>query len=176
MHREIEAKILDIDPEKVQEKLRALGAALEEELDLEQVVWWAGDRARSSIRVRRSSDGIVRIIMKRDASEGLGYHEWECDVSDYETAIAIVDALVSVPDLRIEFSHHRQDWRLDGALINIDWFPKIAPLVEIEAESEEKIRSLAEKLGFNPSLLVNKGVVSLLYEALGLKKGDRVKI
>lgn len=176
MHREIEAKILDINPGEVQEKLRVLGAVLEKELDLEQVVWWVGDEARSSTRVRRSSDGMVRITMKRDAPEGFGYHEWESDVSDYETLVAIVDTLISVPDLRIEFSHHREDWRLDGALINIDWFPKLAPLVEIEAESEEKVRSIAEKLGFNPSRLVNKGVVSLLYDALGLKKGDRVKV
>lgn len=176
MHREIEAKILDVDPVAVEDKLREIGAEFEKELDLEQIVWWAGDKEKSSIRVRRSSDGLVRLVMKRDAPQGFGYLEWETDVSDYEVTIKIVDALLHSPDLRIEYAHRRQDWRFDGALVNIDWFPKLAPLVEIEAESEEKVKTVARALGFDPSKLVNKGVASLLYEKLGFKKGDRVKV
>lgn len=175
MHREIEAKILNVNPEEVQQKLRDLGATFERELDLEQVIWWVPDEQRSSIRVRKSSDGAIRLTMKRHA-EGLGYYEWESDISDYENTVTIIDALVPHSNLRIEYAHRRQDWRLEGALINLDWFPKLAPLIEIEAESEEKVRTIAGKLGFSLSQLVNKGVVSLLYEELGLKKGDKIKI
>ena len=177
MHREIEAKILNVNPGKVQEKLRELGATLKQELDLEQIVWWIPNtEKRSSVRVRKASDGSLRLTMKQKVTDDLGYNEWELDVSDYENAIAVIDALLPNPELRIEFSHHRQDWYLGGTLINIDWFPKLAPLVEIEAESEEKVREVAEQLGFSSSQLLNKGVVSLLFEELGLKIGDKVKL
>lgn len=176
MHREIEAKILNVDPEEAQKKLREIGATFEKELDLEQIIWWVPNEKRSSVRVRRSSDGVIRLTMKRDVPQGLGYHEWECDISDYEIAVTIIDTLVPHPNLRIEYTHHCQDWRLEGALINIDWFPKLEPLIEIEAENEEKVNAIAAKLGFDTSMLVNKGVVTLLYERLGLKQGDTVKV
>ena len=177
MHREIEAKILNINPEEVQEKLRGLGAILKQELDLEQIVWWIPNtEKRSSVRVRKASDGSIRLTMKQKVTEGLGYNEWELDVSNYEHTAAIIDALLPNPELRLEYSHRRQDWYLGDTLINIDWFPRLAPLVEIEAKSEEKVREVAEQLGFNPSQLLNKGVISLLFEEFGLKIGDKVKL
>ncbi len=177
MHREIEAKILNIDPEKVQKKLRELGAILTQELDLEQIVWWIPNtKDKSSVRVRKGSDGSIRLTMKQKVSDGLGYKEWELDISNYEYTAAIIDELLPSPDLRLEYPHHRQDWHLDGALINIDWFPKLAPLVEIEAQSEEQVREIANRLDFNSSDLINKGVVSLLFEKLGLKIGDKLKL
>ena len=177
MHREIEAKILNVDPEEVQKKLRKLGATLAQELDLEQIVWWIPNtEKRSSVRVRKASDGSLRLTMKQKVTEGLGYNEWELDVSNYEYTAAIIDVLLPNPELRLEYSHHRQDWNLGDTLINIDWFPKLAPLVEIEAKSEEKVREVAEQLGLSSSKLLNKGVVSLLFEKLGLKIGDKVKL
>ena len=177
MHREIEAKILNVNPEEVERKLRELGAKLDRELDLEQVVWWIPNTdKKGNVRVRKASDGSIRLTTKQKVLGGLGYNEGEVEVSNYEHTIAMIDMMIPQPELRLEYSHHRQDWYLDKALINIDWFPKLAPLVEIEAESEEKVRAIAEKLGFDPLRLVNKGVVSLLFEELGLKIGDKVKL
>lgn len=176
MHREIEAKILNVDPEAVQRKLKELGAVLECELDLEQVVWWIEGANKDSVRVRKASDGSIRFTMKRKVTEGLGYEEWETGVDDYETTVAIIDNILSTPQLRLEYPHHRQDWQLDGALININWFPCLAPSLEIEGESEEQVRAIAQKLGFDLRHLVNRGIVSLLFDALQLKLGDKVKL
>ncbi|GEM_PF-3843286 len=177
MHREIEAKILNIDPEIVRDKLKKLGAQFEGERHMQNVIWWipTGNALdQKSIRVRKFIGGPVRLGMKHKVHAGSGYKEWETDVAHFENTVAIIDELLPHPDLRIEFSHRREDWRLEGALVNLDWFPKVPPLLEIEAESEEQLRALAGKLGFSESDLVDKGIVTLIFRALNLKIGDRI--
>ncbi|MBI4059279.1 CYTH domain-containing protein [Candidatus Microgenomates bacterium] len=176
MHREIEAKILNINPKVIQAKLKKLGAKLERELDLDQVVWWVPGEGRKSLRVRKASNGSIQLNLKSNFADGLGYHEWETDVKNYEYTIAMMDQILPVPDLRVEYGHHRQDWYLDGVLINIDWFPRLKPLVEIEAESEEKVYEIAEKLGFKKEDCLDEGVVSLLFKEFKLKRGQKVKL
>ncbi len=177
MHREIEAKILNVDPDKVKETLKAIGATFHGAWDLHQIAWlMQGEGFRASVRVRRSSDGSVRLTMKQKVNNGSGYNEWETAVENFDTTVAIIDFLLPNPDLRIEFSHHREDWRLADVLININWFPKVAPLVEIEAPSEELLRQTAEKMGFNPDMLVDKGIVTLFMEQLGIQWGQKIKL
>lgn len=177
MHREIEAKILNIDPEKVESRIKELGGVLVREIDLEQVIWWLpGSKNGGSVRVRKSSEGKITITMKEKVTDGSGYNEWESKIEKYETVIDVIDHLITSPDLRLEFSHHRKDWDLDGAEINIDWFPKLNPLMEIEAKSEEQLVEIAEKIGFKKEQLVDRGAVSLLTEKLKLKIGDKIKL
>lgn len=172
-HREIEAKILDVDPKAVQAKLKALGAKLEQEVRLAQVIWLIEE---GSIRVRKSTDGSIRLTFKKQVPGKLGYEEWEIDIENYETAVSMFDQIIPSPRLRLEFPHKRQDWYLDGALININWFPAVLPLVEIEAKSEKQVRDIARRLGFVPKNLINKGIITILREILNLKDGDKVKL
>ena len=176
MHREIEAKILNIDPEKVESRIKELGGVLEREIDLEQVYWRLPNSSGMGVRVRKSSEGRITITMKEKVQNGSGYIEWESKIENYETVVAIIDRLIPSPDLRLEFFHHRKDWGLDGAEININWFPKLNPLMEIEAKSEEQLRELAEKIGFKQEQLVDRGAVSLLFDELKLKIGDKIKL
>jgi len=43
----------------------------------------------------------------------------------------------------------RELWILDGAEVTIDEWPFLEPLVEVENDSEENVRLVSEKLGFN---------------------------
>lgn len=169
-HREIEAKILDINLEEVKNKLRELCAICERETDLTQVIWWIRD-SEVSVRVRKRSDGVIRLTMKDKAKDGFGYQEWESDVSEYEKTIAIIDRLLESPGIRIDFSHHREDWNLDGALISLNSVPNINPFLEIEAESEERVKEVAEQLGFESNVLIDQGMVQIILERLNLKPG-----
>lgn len=176
MNREIEAKILNIDPKAIQEKLEELGAKLIQEVDLEQV-YWLIPNSQKSVRVRRiNSLGSTRLTLKDKAKDGFGYHEWETEIGDFDTAVSMLDTLFPEFDLRLEYSHKRQDWELDGAKVFINWYPKLSPLIEIETTSREKLYETAKKLGFHPDELVDKGAVSLLREKLDLKQGSRVKL
>ena len=42
----------------------------------------------------------------------------------------------------------RESWELDNVDITIDEWPFLEPYVEIEGKSEEKVKQVAEKLGF----------------------------
>ncbi|MBU1146676.1 CYTH domain-containing protein [Patescibacteria group bacterium] len=177
MYREIEAKILDIDPGVVERRIQELGGVLKREVDLEQVIWWVPNSKKGeSMRVRRASNGFITITLKEKVENGSGYNEWESPIENYEIVVEIIDHLIPAPDLRLEFFHHRKDWDLDGAEININWFPKIKPLLEIETSSEEHLGKTAEKLGFGREQLVDRGIISLLFEELKLKIGDKIKI
>ncbi|MBI3290264.1 CYTH domain-containing protein [Candidatus Microgenomates bacterium] len=169
-YREIEAKILDINLDEVKNKLRELNAVCEREIDLEQVVWWIRDKT-TSLRVRKSSDSKIRLTMKEKVKDGWGYNEWETDISEYEKTIAIIDNLIPEPELRMAFSHHREDWLLDGVGICLDTIPKINPFLEIEAESEERVKEIATKLGLNPNDLIDQGMMQIILERLNLKPG-----
>lgn len=170
-HREIEAKILNVNPEEVKAKLKSLGAALESEVDLEQVIWWPKGNKKTSIRVRRDKSDNATLTMKEKVDNELGYHEWESKISGYNQVMEIIDFLLPDPDLRIEFSLHRENWRLGHTLITVNWVPKLDPFIEIEAESEEMVGEVAQKLGFSKDTLLNKGIVSLLFDKLNLKGG-----
>ena len=173
-HREIEAKILDINLEEVKSKLHQLKGILERETDLSQVIWWIKN-SKVSIRVRERSDGVIRLTMKDKVKDGLGYNEWEIDVSEYEKTIAIIDRILPEPGLRIDFSHHREDWNLGGVLISLNSVPKINPFIEIEAESEERVKETANLLGLDTSALIDKGIVQIIIERLNLKQ-SRIKL
>lgn len=43
----------------------------------------------------------------------------------------------------------RELWEIDGAEVTIDEWPFLEPLVEIESDSEQKVRTIAEKLDFD---------------------------
>ncbi len=172
-HREIEAKILNVNPGLVQQKLKELGAKFDQEVRLDQVLWLT---KQGSIRIRKSSDGSIRLTFKKLVPGKLGYQEWEIDVENYNTAVSMFDQIIPKPDYRLEFPHKRQNWYLDRTLININWYPRVKPLVEIEAKSEKKVRDVAKLLGFDPKNLVNKGIVTILSETLKLKKGQKVKL
>jgi len=176
MHREIEAKILNINPVVVENKIKELGGVLEREIDLEQVYWRLPNSNGLGVRVRKSSEGRITITMKEKVENGSGYNEWESKIENYETMVAMIDLIVPSPDLRLEFSHHRKDWELDGAEININWFPKLNPLMEIETKSEEHLVEIAEKVGFKKEQLVDRGAVSFLFDEFKMKIGDKIKL
>ncbi|MGC9142953.1 MAG: adenylate cyclase, partial [Candidatus Micrarchaeia archaeon] len=49
----------------------------------------------------------------------------------------------------------RTSYNLDGVEISIDEWPKLPPILEIEADSEEKIKETIDKLGIKGRVLGN---------------------
>lgn len=56
----------------------------------------------------------------------------------------------------------RELWTLDGVEIMIDEWPFLDPFVEIEGTSEEAVKSVAEKLGFDYAQAIF-GAVDVVY-------------
>lgn len=56
----------------------------------------------------------------------------------------------------------RELWTLDGTEVTIDEWPFLRPFVEVEGKSEESVKSVSEKLGFDYTQALF-GAVDVLY-------------
>lgn len=87
--------------------------------------------------------------------------ETETNVSDPEKT---EDILLAIGFEKIRtVSKRRRSFVLEGSegKIEIDEYPGIPPLLEIEAESPEAVERIAVRLGFSPSDLVPDSVKDL---------------
>ena len=152
MQTEIEAKFLDIDPEDLRKKLKNLSAhlAYPERLmkrrafdfpdgKLEKIGGW--------VRVRDEGDKIT-LSYKQLVDRTLhGTKEVTVEISDFEQATNILLAIGLKIDAYQETK--REKWLLDDSEITIDTWPWIPTFVEIEASTEEKLKRVAQQLGFD---------------------------
>lgn len=167
--KEIEVKILEVDPQALIRRLEELGAEKASESDLEALFFDFPDGslelARNLLRLRRSGD-LCWLTFKGyvpDSSAKVR-EEWEVSVSDFSLARRILEALGLRARLRI--LKHRISYRLDRASLAIDQhkeeFTRIPPLLEIEAPSVEDVHAVARLLGFTPEQFRPWGVSELI--------------
>jgi adenylate cyclase class 2 len=155
--KEIEAKILEVDPEALARKLVALGAEKAGESEFETLFFDYPDgsleKGRNLLRLRRSGE-LAWLTYKGYVADARAKvrEEWEVKVSDFEIARKMLEAIGLQP--RQHILKRRSAYRLDRATLAIDRhkekFARIPPLLEIEAPSVEEIHAIARVLGFSP--------------------------
>jgi len=99
------------------------------------------------VRVRDEGDRITTTFKSVDALTVDGTKELETEVKDAQALISIYEKL----NLKVHSYQetYRESWKLDGIEIEFDEWPWIEPFFEIEAHSEEEVRSLVDRLGYN---------------------------
>lgn len=154
--KEIEAKILDIDPEAVEKNLRGLGA---EKIFDGEVVTVHYDlpgrklrRQDSFLRLRRAGDE-VQLTYKKRLRKGRTKtsREIEVRVDDFETMQRILKAVTFRAAHPI--TKRRVSYQLGPVRFEIDTYPELTPLLEIEAPTERQVVEAARWLGFSPKAL-----------------------
>jgi predicted adenylyl cyclase CyaB len=161
--KEIEVKILEVDPARVAARLLELGATKVAEGPM-----WVrffdtrGDRLRRRseiLRLRQRGDR-VELTYKRRLPDGEAQvsEEREVTVSDAEEAAAILRAVGFRESLR--FRKHRASFRMGSLHAEIDRYlevpaelgiaESIPPFLEIEGPDLASIGELADRLGFAP--------------------------
>lgn len=167
--KEIEAKILGIDQEKIRTKLDELGAVKEFEKDFFAIYYDTPGRELTSsgrvIRLRKEGEDAVLTFKQR--SEGAGgikvMDEHESGVDDFEAIREVLMGLgyVSILSMR----KIRMQFHLDGIHIVIDKMlddhAYIPVFLEIEAPSLSGVEKMAKKLGFTNEDLSNMSVADL---------------
>ncbi len=153
-YTEFEAKFYPVDKEEYRKKLQKIGAKLDiPERKMIRVV--ADGRVNpilernGYIRVRNEGN-LIRLSLKKTADEGgklSDQKEIDVEVSDFEKTIKILEVIGVKFNRRQETL--REEWINKGAQITIDSWPGLETFSEIEAGSEEKVREIAEELGFN---------------------------
>ncbi len=149
---EIEAKFLNLDPDEVREKLKSAGAKLNYTMrdfrralfDYPDSRFQKNDHSRR-LRIRDEGDRIA--INFKSKNETNYVHEIEVNVDSYENTEALLEAIGFV-----KYSYQesrRESWKIDDAEVVIDTWPWLNPYIEIEGPSEDAIKSVAKKLGYD---------------------------
>lgn len=154
MKSEIEVKFLDVDIEDVRGRLRDAGAVLEHPMRLMRRVLIEEAhhvKENSFIRIRDEGNRVTLAFKRRsypdDKSTIDSTKEIETTVGDFDTAVEIL-AEAGWHYTTYQESK-RETWRLDDAEVVIDEWPWIKPFIEVEAETEDIVRSVSAKIGFD---------------------------
>lgn len=146
---EIEIKFLDIDAAAIEAKLLSLGAQkvynhVFEEWILAKPEW---KEYRGRVRVRTERDKITLAYKETTKKTSEGNIEIEFTVSDKEQVLQFLDK-VGIPVIRHQ-QKRRIHFLLNNVEVDIDFWPKIPPLVEIEGKSLDELQYVAQQLGFD---------------------------
>lgn len=155
---EIEVKFLDIDPGRIQDKLRKIGATKVGEYFYRRRVFdypdWRLDKAASWLRLRDEGDRITLSFKKRvgaDAHDGTtndtGMEEIEIEVNDFDRTAELILGLGFIEKHYAE--NKRTRWVKDTVEFDIDTYPELEPYLEIEASTWEQIDRAMKQLGLN---------------------------
>jgi adenylate cyclase class 2 len=153
MPTEIEAKFLKVDVDDIRARLKTAGAKLEHPMRLMRRDQFdhADERYKKgnfSERLRIRDEGNKLTMTYKRKRPGSEYPiELETTIGSYETTKQLLTA-VGLHSFSYQESR-RETWRLDDVEVVIDEWPWLDPYIEIEGSSEENIKAMATKLGFN---------------------------
>lgn len=154
MKTEIEVKFTDVDIDDVRTRLKEAGAHLEHPMrDMKRALIEEAHHVEehSFLRIRDEGDRVTLTYKrhpKNDEDATIdSAREIETTVGDFNATVAIFEASNWHPTTYQE--SRRETWILDGAEVVIDEWPWINPYIEIEAETEVIVKSVAVQLGFD---------------------------
>lgn len=152
--KEIEVKILEVEPEEIGDKLRELGARLVFDGELSSIVFDTDDNALmlSNCVLRLRYDGETSILTyKHKVTRGTAKmaDETEVVVSDFEDTRKILKHL-GYREVGC-YKKKRISYELESVNFDMDFIKGIPPYLEIESEDEKLIRKYVRLLGFKQS-------------------------
>lgn len=153
MKIEYEATFINIDKKEISKKLKEAGAKLiKPEFLQKRVVFNLPEGHEISggwVRVRDEGDKITMSLKIIDGEKIENQKEICLVVDNFKEA---EDFIIKIGCERKAYQENRRElWALDGVEITIDEWPFLEPFIEIEGETEEKVKTVAKKLGFNYS-------------------------
>ncbi|MBA4493263.1 class IV adenylate cyclase [Paenactinomyces guangxiensis] len=160
MSIEFEAKVIEVDPHDITEKINACGGQQTGEVFMRRYVYdiTPGDKSKW-IRLRDTGKEIT-LTVKEIVHDGIdGTLEVEITVDDFDATNQLLGKLGYQPKGYQE--NRRTSFILDGARLEIDHWPMIPPYLEIEGESHEHVVQVASKLGFKETKLTGENTIKI---------------
>lgn len=151
MNIEYEATFTGIDKDDVRRRLEKAGAKmLKKEFLQKRAVFKlpkGNDINGGWLRVRDEGGRITMSLKIVDGDKISDQKEIEIVVDDFKEARRFL-AGIGAREKAFQESK-RELWELDGVEITIDEWPFLEPFVEVEGKSEEEVRRVSKKIGFN---------------------------
>ena len=157
---EFEAKVLGVEPDEVAERILRLGGRRVGDRLMRRYVYdvRAGDASRW-IRLRDSGTAVT-LTVKEIAHDGIdGTSETEVEVGDFEATNELLGRIGFEPKSYQE--NRRMSFEVDGAQLEIDWWPLIPPYLEIEGQSREQVVEVAALLGISEEELTGENTTKV---------------
>jgi adenylate cyclase class 2 len=156
MATEYEAKFYPVNKDEVREKLKKSGATLVRPEFLQKRVTFnlpKGYAKRHTwVRIRDEGNKITMSYKELVGEKIEDQKELMLVIDNFDTAATFLTSLGC--DQKSYQENKRELWSLEGADISIDEWPFLEPFIEIEGDSEEKVITVARKLGFDWNLAI----------------------
>lgn len=149
---EIEVRFLEIDPQKIIKKVKSLGGVDLGEFLLEEQIFYDKDlnwqyKEKKQVRIRKTGKEVLVAFKHITKDTATGTVELEFKIDDLATASKFLQA-IGLTLFRIQ-ERRRHKLELKGVAIDIDFYPKVSALVELEGPSEKKLKEVAKLLGLD---------------------------
>lgn len=173
---EYEARVLEIDKEKLEEKLKLLGAKKVADFSYRRRVYNFNPATDGKwIRLRTDGTKTTLTIKEIKSQEIDGTEETEIQVSDFEKANEILNKLGYKSHSYQE--NKRTRYLLENVEIDIDTWPYIPTYVEIEGKCTEDVTNTIEKLGLSNHTITSIDVQDVFrkFYKIDIAKKENVK-
>ena len=160
MAKEIEVKFLNIDPKKIEQRLRKIGARRVFQRLYRRRVFDYPDlrlnKAGAYLRLRDEGDQIMLALKQRlgikdryGRQNDAGMRETQVQVNDFEKTALLLRELGFCEKFYEE--NKRTRYQLGRIEFDIDLWPKLNPYLEIEGKSRKELNRGIKLLGLNPA-------------------------
>lgn len=174
MKTEIELKFYPVDKDYIRKKLLDAGFNLfhSEFLQTRATFDFSGNPDIWG-RVRKEVDRITMTI-KHHSPEMKYANESEVEINSFDDGVDFMTAAGFVKKSHQE--NLREKWVSGNVEVCIDTWPGIAPYIEIESDTEEAVKKVAEDLGLSPERGFPGGVFDLCEKVTGIPVCDLLHI
>ena len=170
MDQEFETQVLDIDKEKIMQKLREFGAKEEPEVLQKRWVFdikpCTVESTGEWIRLRQVGTKRPTITYKNKSGRGLSEtQEIEIEVDDFDNAKKLLSQLDFKGNYYQENKRHK--FILNDIEFTLDTWPQVPTFLEVEARSEDKVKEGLEALGLEGKDAGHIGTIAI-YKKYGI--------
>lgn len=157
MHTEYEVRLLEVDVDKVKERLNELGAELKWDLLQRRYVYDFIPKVEGKwIRLRTNGEKTTLTIKNLVSSEIDGTQELEIEVDNFERTNMILKELGYEPKGYQE--NRRCHYVLNGVEIDFDYWPLIPTYLEVEGPSEDAVYNTISALNIKKEDVTTRDV------------------
>lgn len=166
MKAEIEARILEVDAQKLEAKLKNLGALFIANYNQRRYIYDFNPKCAGKWIRLRTNGNETTLTIKEIANDSIdGTKELEIKVDDFDKTNLILEKLGF--KARAYQENKRIRYLYNDIEIDIDTWPLIPTYVELEGKSIQDIETIIKLLGYKKEDIITFGV-SKIYRHYGL--------